>query len=148
MSKKLLSLLIASIVSGQALAQDEVNRTGVDETIEITATRTKIPQSAIPATVTVIDGEQLRQQMMVAESLSDVLGKLIPAFSPSRQKLTSSGETLRGRQPLYLIDGVPQSNPLRDGSRAAYTIDPFMIERVEVIHGASAIQGLGARGGI
>ena len=80
MSKKLLSLLIASIVSGQALAQDEVNRTGVDETIEITATRTKIPQSAIPATVTVIDGEQLRQQMMVAESLSDVLGKLIPAF--------------------------------------------------------------------
>ena len=86
MSKKLLSLLIASIVSGQALAQDEVNRTGVDETIEITATRTKIPQSAIPATVTVIDGEQLRQQMMVAESLSDVLGKLIPAFSPSRQK--------------------------------------------------------------
>jgi len=148
MSKKLLSLLIASIVSGQALAQDEVNRTGVDETIEITATRTKIPQSAIPATVTVIDGEQLRQQMMVAESLSDVLGKLIPAFSPSRQKLTSSGETLRGRQPLYLIDGVPQSNPLRDGSRAAYTIDPFMIERVEVIHGASAIQGLGASGGI
>lgn len=55
---------------------------------------------------------------------------------------------MRGREPLYLIDGVPQSNPLRNGARAAYTIDPLMIERVEIIHGASAIQGMGASGGI
>jgi len=144
MFKKSLALAILAAISGSALAQ----QAKVDETIEIKATRTSIPQSAIPATVSVIEGEELRQQLSVAESLSDILGNLIPAYSPSRQKLTSSGETLRGRQPLYLIDGVPQSNPLRNGSRAAYTIDPFMIERVEVIHGASAIQGMGASGGI
>ncbi|RUO66362.1 iron complex outermembrane recepter protein [Pseudidiomarina planktonica] len=144
MFKKSLSLTIAALLSTSAAAQ----QTDVDETITITASRTTVPQSAIPATVTVIEGDELRQQLSVAESLSDILGNLIPAYSPSRQKLTSSGETLRGREPLYLIDGVPQSNPLRNGARAAYTIDPFMIQRVEVIHGASAIQGMGASGGI
>ncbi|RUO69616.1 TonB-dependent receptor [Idiomarina ramblicola] len=144
MLKKSIALAILAAISGSALAQ----QAKVDETIEIKATRTSIPQSSIPATVSVIEGDELRQQLSVAESLSDILGNLIPAYSPSRQKLTSSGETLRGRDPLYLIDGVPQSNPLRNGSRAAYTIDPFMIERVEVIHGASAIQGMGASGGI
>lgn len=144
MFKKSLSLTIAALLSTSAAAQ----QADVDETITITASRTSVPQSAIPATVTVIEGDELRQQLSVAESLSDILGNLIPAYSPSRQKLTSSGETLRGREPLYLIDGVPQSNPLRNGARAAYTIDPFMIQRVEVIHGASAIQGMGASGGI
>ena len=147
MFKKSLSLAVLTAMSGGAVAQqnDTIN---IAETIQISATRTSTPQSAIPATVSVIDGEELRQQLTVSQSLSDILGNLIPAFSPSRQKLTSAGETLRGRQPLYLIDGVPQSNPLRNGSRAAMTIDPFMIERVEVIHGASAIQGMGASGGI
>ncbi|WP_088329661.1 TonB-dependent receptor [Lacimicrobium sp. SS2-24] len=136
-------LSVLSSLSLPALADVEV-----DDVIEVTATRTSVPQSAIPATVSVISGEEIRAQLNVAQSLSDILGNMIPAFSPSRQKLTSAGETLRGRQPLYLIDGIPQSNPLRNGSRAAYTIDPFMIERVEVIHGASAIQGMGASGGI
>src|SRR3546814_20498777 len=62
--------------------------------------------------------------------------------------MSSFGESLRGRQPLYMVDGVPQSTPLRDGSRDAHTIDPAMIERIEVIHGANALQGLGASGGI
>ncbi len=118
------------------------------EVLTIMATRAPLPASSVPATITVIDGEEIRLQLSVANSLSDILGNLVPSFSPSRQKLTSSGETLRGRKPLYLIDGVPQSNPLRDGARAANTIDPLMIERVEVIHGASAIQGMGASGGI
>ncbi|CAB0150705.1 Ferric aerobactin receptor [Pseudidiomarina piscicola] len=149
MTKTLLSLSIALLCATPAVAQDASSKpVKADERIKITATRTEQTTASIPATVTVIDGDELRQQLASADSLSDVLGKLVPAFSPSRQKLTSSGETLRGRQPLYLIDGVPQSNPLRNGSRAAYTIDPLMIERVEIIHGASAIQGMGASGGL
>ncbi|HET8817233.1 MAG TPA: TonB-dependent receptor [Pseudidiomarina sp.] len=141
------AIAITSSLVSVSYAQESAS-IQADERIEITATRTNQQASAIPATVTVIDGEELRQQLAVADSLSDVLGNLAPSFSPSRQKLSSAGETLRGRDPLYLIDGVPQSNPLRNGSRAAYTIDPLMIERVEIIHGASAIQGMGASGGI
>jgi iron complex outermembrane receptor protein len=118
------------------------------ETISVSATRSSYPVSTVPATITVIDQEELKSQLAVTQDLSQILGNLLPSFSPSRQKLTANGETLRGREPLYMIDGVPQSTPLRNGSRDGNTIDPAMIERIEIIRGANAIQGMGASGGI
>jgi iron complex outermembrane receptor protein len=118
------------------------------ETIHVSATRSSYPVSTVPATITVIDQEELKSQLAVTQDLSQILGNLLPSFSPSRQKLTANGETLRGREPLYMIDGVPQSTPLRNGSRDGNTIDPAMIERIEIIRGANAIQGMGASGGI
>lgn len=140
-------ILTSVFAVNTAFAEDDLQKNDT-ETLVISATRAPLQQSAVPATVTIIDEQQIQQQLSVSNSLSDILGNLLPSYSPSRQKLTSSGETLRGRTPLYLIDGVPQSNPLRNGSRSGNTIDPMMIERIEVIHGASAIQGLGASGGI
>lgn len=154
MKLPLVTCAVAGVIttfSAQSVLAEELSadaETKETETLVVSATRAPLQQSAVPATVTIIDSETLRQQLSVTNSLSDILGNLLPSYSPSRQKLTSSGETLRGRTPLYLIDGVPQSNPLRNGSRSGNTIDPMMIERVEVIHGASAIQGLGASGGI
>lgn len=118
--------------------------------VTVSASTSRLPDSeaALPNTITVIDREQLERQLTLTQDLSQVLANLIPAFAPSSQKLTSRGESLRGRQPLYMVDGVPQSTPLRDGARDARTIDPAMIERIEVIHGANALQGLGASGGI
>ncbi|WP_215398350.1 TonB-dependent receptor [Rheinheimera oceanensis] len=118
------------------------------EHIQVSATRSSAPVSTVPATITVITQEQIASQLAFTQDISAILGNLLPGFSPSRQKLTSAGETLRGREPLYMIDGVPQSNPLRNGSRDGKTIDPAMIERIEVIRGANAIQGMGASGGI
>ena len=125
-----------------AFANDDV------EHISVQASRTQAPVSTVPATITVISQEQIASQLAFTQDISAILGNLLPGFSPSRQKLTSAGETLRGREPLYMIDGVPQSNPLRNGSRDGKTIDPAMIERIEVIRGANAIQGMGASGGI
>lgn len=118
------------------------------ETFVVTASRIERPLSQIPNSITVIDEEQLQQQLAIQNDISTIIGNLVPSFSPSRQKMTSAGESLRGRKPLYLIDGIPQSNPLRNGGRDGHTIDPFLIERVEVLHGANAIHGLGASGGI
>ena len=128
---------------------DETVATDLDRVV-VSASTSRIPDSdaALPNTITIIDQEQLREQLAMTRDLSQVLANLIPAFAPSRQKMSSFGESLRGRQPLYMVDGVPQSTPLRDGSRDAHTIDPAMIERIEVIHGANALQGLGASGGI
>lgn len=147
-ARNLLSLAVCLGLSGlssAALAQDN---TGVMEEILITTTRSNTPLSQIPNTVTLINAQELNQQININNDLSTILGNLIPSFSPSRQKMTGFGESLRGRSPLYMVDGVPQSNPLRDGSRDGHTIDPLMLERVEVIHGANAIHGLGASGGI
>ena len=142
----LLAAALAAAIAGPARAEDA---TDLDQVV-VSASTSRIPDSeaALPNTITVIDQQQLRQQLALTQDLSQVLANLIPSFTPSRQKLTNSGETLRGRKPLYLVDGVPQSTPLREGGRDGHTIDPAMIERIEVIHGANALQGLGASGGI
>ena len=116
--------------------------------IIITATRVPTPITAIPNTVRLLDREAIETQLAVSSSLLDSLSFSIPSLAPGRQKMTSFGESLRGRTPLYLVDGIPQSTPLRDGKRSGFTIDPAFVDRVEVIFGANAIQGVGATGGI
>ncbi|MGH8030971.1 MAG: TonB-dependent receptor [Luteimonas sp.] len=143
------SAVLATPAFAQQTAPADDNAVDLDR-IVVSASTSRMPQSeaALPNTITVIDRVQLEQQLALTQDISQVLANLIPAFAPSRQKLTSFGESLRGRQPLYLVDGVPQSTPLRDGSRDAHTIDPSVVERIEVLHGANALQGLGASGGI
>lgn len=148
-----LVLVFSSITLAQgAFAQTTDKESAIErdriEQITIQATRVQYPISTVANTITVISQESIARQLAIAPDLSSLLANLVPGFSPSRQKLSGAGETLRGREPLYLIDGVPQSNPLRNGSRDGHTIDPFMIERIEIIKGANAIQGLGASGGI
>lgn len=116
--------------------------------IVVTATRGSKAVEKIPGAVTVITRQDLDDQLLIAEDLGQMLANQIPGYAPSRQKLTSFGESLRGRAPLILFDGIPQTNPLRAGAREGYFADPALIERVEVVSGASAVQGLGATGGI
>ena len=115
----------------------------------MTGARTKLPITALPLTVDVVGGKELDQpgrDFRLGHRCG--LGAGFPAFSPTREKLSGAGETLRGRSPLFAINGVPQSTPIRDGSRDGYTIDPFFIDRVEVIYGSNALQGIGATGGV
>jgi iron complex outermembrane receptor protein len=128
-----------------SLAQD--NDADVEK-ILITAGRMEKPASSIPNTVTVVDKELLEFQVMIDDSIAGVLEKTVPGFSPSTQKMSGSGETLRGKNPLYMIDGVTQHNSLRDGLRDGFSIDNDFLEIIEVIQGANAIQGVGATGGV
>jgi iron complex outermembrane receptor protein len=137
---------VASALAGAASAAD--TSAGDLEEVMVTANRVEKPLSTIPNTVTVIDTASLEEQIAIHNDISSVLGNLIPSFSPSRQKMTNAGESLRGRKPLYMIDGVPQSSPLREGGRDGHIIDPAVLARIEVLHGANAIHGLGASGGI
>lgn len=141
-----LGVAIAAALTGKALAA-ETAVSKVEE-VMVTASRVERPLSTIPNTVTVVNAVELKEQLAINNDISTVLGNLIPSFSPSRQKMTNAGESLRGRKPLYMIDGVPQSSPLREGGRDGHIIDPAVLARVEVLHGANAIHGLGASGGI
>ncbi len=125
--------------SGEVRSEDE---------IVVTAARSILPPSALPLTVDVIDKASLDQQIAISGSVTDAVATLTPSFSPTRQKLSGAGETLRGRSPLYAINGIPQSTPLRDGSRDGFTIDGFFVDRVELIYGSNALQGIGGTGGI
>jgi len=137
----------AAMAASSATAQAAGEGKEVEE-VTITAARTVLPASALPLTVDVIDRSALEQQVAIGGSVVDAVAALTPSFSPTRQKLSGAGETLRGRSPLYAINGIPQSTPLRDGSRDGFTIDPFFIDRVEVIYGSNALQGIGGTGGI
>jgi iron complex outermembrane receptor protein len=117
-------------------------------TVVVTATRNAKAVDKIPGAVSVISQQELAAQYQIADDPSQALATFIPGYAPSRQKMTSTGESLRGRQPLILLDGIPQSNPLRAGMREGYFADSAIIERIEVINGASAMQGMGATGGI
>ena len=144
----LLSVSLLSLAAAApALAQQADPAETLDEVI-VTAARTQLPRSAMPNTVEVIGEAGIAQQTALGASAVETVATLIPSFSPTRQKLSGAGETLRGRSPLFLVDGVPQSTPLRDDSRDGFTIDPFFIDRVEVIFGSNAIQGVGATGGV
>ena len=149
-SKSAIICMLGATMSAQAQDADGDNAevTNNEDVVVVLATRTQKSAKAIPSTITLIGEDELEDQLAISSDLFSIVGNLVPSLSPSRQKISSQGESFRGRKPLYLIDGVPQSNPLRDGSRASYTIDPMMLERVEVIHGSNAIQGLGATGGI
>lgn len=118
------------------------------DAIVVTGTRTRLPVTALPLTVDVLGGQEFIDQAAVSGSVIDAVSARLPAFSPTREKLSGAGESLRGRSPLFAINGVPQSTPIRDGSRDGFTIDPFFIDRVEVIYGSNALQGIGATGGV
>lgn len=146
--KLLVAALASTALSAPALAEEAADAATSDDTIIVTAARTILPPSALPLTIDVIDKEALDQQIAMAGSVTDAVANLTPSFSPTRQKLSGAGETLRGRSPLYAINGIPQSTPLRDGSRDGFTIDGFFVDRVELIYGSNALQGIGGTGGI
>ena len=149
MNRKLVAATLAcTALSSPAFAQDTAAADKDADSIVVTAARTILPPNALPLTIDVIDKETLDQQIAISGSVTDAVATLTPSFSPTRQKLSGAGETLRGRSPLYAINGIPQSTPLRDGSRDGFTIDGFFVDRVEVLFGSNALQGIGGTGGI
>jgi len=122
----------------------------VEHTLEqtiVTATRTPKNIAEIAGTVQTISHEEITQQAAVGRKTADALAQLIPSLAPSSGTTSNYGQTMRGRQVLVMIDGVSQTGS-RDVSRQLNSISPAMIERVEVVSGASSIYGSGATGGI
>ncbi|WP_185964985.1 TonB-dependent receptor [Glacieibacterium frigidum] len=116
--------------------------------IIVTGSRTPKAVDKIPGAITVITPAEVQRSLTITEDNTAILAKTVPGYSESNQTLNTLGETLRGRAALYLFDGIPQSTPLRDGSRNATFTDMSIVERIEVIGGASASEGIGAAGGV
>ncbi|HVK95062.1 MAG TPA: TonB-dependent receptor [Noviherbaspirillum sp.] len=146
-----LSAALLMAVAAQSQAQVKGQKSSAEDTllqpVVVSASRSNIEAEKAPQTVIVIEKEEIERQLAISTNSSDVLSSILPSYTPSRGKMNGSGETLRGRTPLILIDGVPQSNPMRPTGREAHTIDFSMVERIEVIQGANAVNGLGATGG-
>ncbi|MEM9771578.1 MAG: TonB-dependent receptor, partial [Cyanobacteria bacterium P01_D01_bin.73] len=137
--------LVLTAIPGSAVASDDN-----DDALQfiITATRTEEEINRVPRSVTVISREQIRQQLSFNNSLTYLLGKLVPGFAPPTLNNSSSELELRGRPIVVLVDGVPQTPNSNGNASDLRVIDPSLIERIEILRGPSAIYGDGATGGI
>jgi len=122
---------------------------GQQEPIElvVTATRTEERQEDVARSVTVIDREEIEQQTTLTQDIGDILGELVPGFGPPTFTDRGNVQTLRGRTPQILIDGVPLNINSRIPIQTRF-IAPSSIERIEVVRGPAAIFGGEAKGGV
>ncbi|PST82082.1 ferric aerobactin receptor [Pedobacter yulinensis] len=116
--------------------------------VVVSASRRAESLSQTPSSVTVVSEKDIRTQSAISPNLANILAFSVPGLGTSTNQTGNSGQTLRGRNVLVLIDGIPQSTPLRAGGRDIRSIDPAVIGRIEVIKGATAIYGNGAEGGL
>ncbi len=152
------SLLISAIGYQQLTVSPNINsnlltltlnmdNTYLDEVI-VTAGRKVENINTVPSSVTILNQKDIEAQQNISTNLAAIIGNAVPGLGTSTNKSTNSGQTLRGRQVLVLIDGIPQTTPLMNGAKDLRTIDPSVIERIEVIKGATSIYGNGSGGGI
>jgi len=128
----------------QPRAQDAVD---LDQVI-VTGVRAPKSIDRIPGAVSLVSKEEVKHTLAVTEDATAVLARTVPGYAESSQAMSNTGETLRGRIALRLFDGVPQGSPLREGGRNATFTDMGIVDRIEVINGPSASEGIGAAGGI
>lgn len=138
--RTLISLALAAPLAANAASQS------LDELV-VVGSRAPAQISQIPGTVWVLDGEELEQQFQSGQDLKTVIGKLVPSMDLAPETRTNYGQNMRGRSVLVMIDGV-SLNGSRGLSRQFDSIDPFNVERIEVLSGATAIYGGGSTGGI
>ena len=133
---------------GTAYAQvDGIEDEETIDTIVVTSSRRDQSIYDIPRSVRVIDGDTLDVLLDQTSNVQEILGKAIPGFAPPVTEGSAGSLTLRGRDPLYLIDGIPVATNT-NFSRFLDKFDPLSIERVEVVYGPTALYGAGATGGV
>ncbi|MDB5708330.1 MAG: hypothetical protein JWL96_400 [Sphingomonas bacterium] len=138
----------ATVAAVQSADQTAATPDDSAPTVIVTGTRSPKAIDKIAGAITVITPAEVQRSLTITEDATAVLARTVPGYSESNQTLNTLGETMRGRTALYLFDGIPQSTPLRDGSRNATFTDMATIQRIEVIGGASASEGIGAAGGV
>jgi iron complex outermembrane receptor protein len=130
---------------------------GITEQMVVTATRSEQRVADVPASVTIVQSEQIQRSPAVVAD--DVL-RQVPTFSLFRRTSslaanpTAQGVSLRGIGPsgvsrtLVLLDDVPFNDPF--GGWVFWTRVPLMgAERIEIIDGAtSSLYGNYAMGGV
>lgn len=156
-TRALIPGFLFSLISLTAAAQQKVTKDSLRsgqgtsrELNEVVVSASRKPEllDNIPSSVTILTRKQLEDNLAVTTDITQILANEVPGLAPSAQTNSNVGQSLRGRSVLIMIDGIPQSTPLRNGEVDLRSIDPAVLERIDVIKGATAIYGNGAAGGL
>jgi iron complex outermembrane receptor protein len=107
-----------------------------------TATKTDTPLIETPQSISVIPAERLQLQgaQTIRQTLNYTAGLVSVSFDSRGDSVTS-----RGGSPTALVDGLQYNFGFYNTTR----LDPFMLERVEVLRGPSSVlYGQGSVGGV
>lgn len=157
-SAYLAPLLLAALglnmaVASSAYAEEELTSSTVAEeittnTVTVTATRSEKDILEVPMTVAVVTAEEIAKTpaLTIADLLKNIPGVQIETYSnPSTDRVSIRNESTQ--RTLILVDGMKTSSYSANGT--AITIDPSVIERIEVINGPSSVlYGSEAIGGV
>ncbi|WP_305840155.1 TonB-dependent receptor [Photobacterium leiognathi] len=138
---------IALAVAATTVFPAHAEKYSNEDKMVVVASRMPKAISDIPGTVWYINSETIEQEYRGGKTLGEILAASIPSLDVSSGARTNYGQNLRGRKMLVMIDGVSlqSSRPI---SRLLDSIDPFNIDRIEVLSGATSIYGAGASGGV
>jgi hemoglobin/transferrin/lactoferrin receptor protein len=123
-------------------SQDKTDTIASMDEVTVTATKRLSQSSRLPYSITILSREDASRQLSrtVPESLTGIPGVFI-------QKTNHAGGSpflrgLTGNQSLILVDGIRLNNSIfRYGPNQYMTlIDPFIVEKVEVIKGTGSVQ--------
>ncbi|MDQ8700722.1 TonB-dependent siderophore receptor [Hyphomicrobium sp. LHD-15] len=118
---------------------------GYNATRSATGMKTDTPLKETPQSITVVGAEQIRD--MGAQSVQDAL-RYVPGVVADAYGLDSrsDGSFIRGTDPGEFLDGLRRTSNYYSYN---YRIDPYFMERVEVLRGpASVLYGQAPVGGI
>src|SRR5690348_7172019 len=132
-----------------AVAQGTARDTARTVPVVVTATRSELARDRVPESVSVLTGEQLRQQgiVTVADALRQVPGV---ALAQSASYGTATSLFIRGGESKFtkvLLDGVPVNDAGGAFDFSSLTTDN--VERIEIVRGpASVLYGSDAVAGV
>ncbi|MGH8284619.1 MAG: TonB-dependent receptor, partial [Steroidobacteraceae bacterium] len=145
MRHTLICALVACVASGVATVQEE--RDVPEQEVVIAGSRLPASLDTFPGSVTIVDEATIATQRELSSDLGDLLAITVPSLGTSSFMGSNRDQSLRGRKPVVLIDGVPISTPLRDGDAEVRSIDSGVLQSIEVIHGSTSLYGNGGAGG-
>ena len=140
-------IAVALVYPGVARADDDERL----EEVQVTASRGGRPAGDISEAVTVVDGEAAGrgQIQLVTDALRSQTGVFVQQTTAGQGTAIVRG--LKGSEVLHLVDGMRLNNALFRNAPNQYMalVDPFLIERVEVVRGPlSTLYGSDAMGGV
>ena len=149
-----LMIFILTLICSPVHAAEPKNKPMDLEEVVVTATRTERTAEEIPAGVSVVTKEKIRDTRMF--NLKEVLTGIPGVQSESKNGGYDSRLIIRGaglkarygvREIMILLDGVPITDP--DGMSRLDFVDSEMVDRIDVVKGPnSTLYGANAAGGV
>ncbi|GAB2513125.1 TonB-dependent receptor [Microbulbifer agarilyticus] len=144
-----LALAVACALSSAAYAQNDTDNNENLELVNVTVSPLAKPADVVAAPVSILSGEELRQQAAgtLGQTLANQLGVANASFGSGVGLPVIRGQS--ANRVRVLSDNLDVSDASNTSSDHAASIEPLLAQRIEILRGPAALRyGSGAIGGV